>query len=84
MKYPIVADHCTDIPLKVSKNTLMSGNVQTGVQLTYMSFSFVQNADANVVMSLECSVSFVISMKKDNLRVYTTLHHYFIKTFLEY
>ena len=43
----------------------MSGNVQTGVELTYMSFSFVQNADANVVMSLECSVSFFITMKQD-------------------
>ena len=42
----------------------MSGNVQTGVELTYMSFSFVQNADANVVMSLECSVSFFITMKQ--------------------
>ena len=65
LKYPIVANHCTDIPLKVSKNSQMSGNVQAGIELTYMSFSFVQNADANAVMSLECSVSFFIKMMKD-------------------
>ena len=54
-------DHCTDVPLKVSTSTQMTGNVQTGVELTYVSFSFVQNDDAHGVMSLECSVSFYYS-----------------------
>ena len=63
MQYPLISDHCTDKFLDVSKNIQMSENVQTGVEFTYASFNFVQNDDTNVVMSLECSVSFFISYK---------------------
>ena len=58
LSYPVITQHCPDPALGAEMNLLMDGNLQTGLTLSYPSFSFVGNGDdPDAKVKLSCSVS---------------------------